>query len=97
MSLKLSIILLLLSSNLFAQVNKKKLVVAQEIFDNLVNAYASNKSAPSLRILPKGSPKVVAQYIVYPFPTVQVDETVFDICMGLGKDSANAFAIILSH
>ncbi|MBS0647534.1 MAG: tetratricopeptide repeat protein [Verrucomicrobia bacterium] len=97
MSLKLSIILLLLSFNLFAQVNKKKLVVAQEIFDNLVNAYASNKSAPSLKILPKGSPKVVAQYIASPSPAVQVDEALFDICMGLGKDSANAFAIILSH
>lgn len=97
MRLKFSIILLLLSFNLFAQVNKKKLVVAQEIFDNLVNAYASNKSAPLLKILPKNSPRIVAQYIASPSPTVQVDETVFDICMTLGKDSANAFAIILSH
>ena len=97
MRLKFSIILLLLSFNLFAQVNKKKLVVAQEIFDNLVNAYASNKSAPLLKILPKNSPRIVAQYIASPSPTVQVDETVFDICMTFGKDSANAFAIILSH
>ena len=97
MRLKFLIILSLVSFNLFAQVNKKKLSVAQEIFDHLVNAYASNKSAPSLKILPEGSPRVVAQYIASPSPTVQVDETVFDLCMSLGKDSANGLAIILSH
>lgn len=97
MRLKLAIILSILSFNLFAQVSKNKLVTAQKIFDNLVNAYSSNKGSPSLKIIPKSSSGSIAQYLTYPFPTVQIDEAVFDICMGFGKDSANALAIILSH
>lgn len=91
------IILLLLSYNLPAQVGKRKLLFAQEVFNNLVNAYANTKSSPALKILPKSASKVVAQYITYPTPTIQIDETLYDICMSLGKDSANALAIILGH
>lgn len=97
MRLKLAIILSILSFNLFAQVSKNKLVTAQKIFDNLVNAYSSNKGSPSLKIIPKSSSGSIAQYLTYPFPTVQIDEAVVDICMGFGKDSADALAIILSH
>jgi len=67
------------------------------VFNNLVNAYASTKSSPSLKILSGRASKVVAQYITYPSPTIQIDETLYDICMSLGKDSANALAIILGH
>lgn len=93
----LIIISLLLSYNLPAQVGKRKLLFAQEVFNNLVNAYASTKSSPSLKVLPKSASKVVAQYITYPSPSIQIDETLYDICMSLGKDSANALAIILGH
>lgn len=97
MKQKLLIILLLFSSNLPAQVSSKKITTAQEVFNRLVDAYASTKSPPSLKMLPRNLSKSVAQYITSPTPTIQIDETLYDICMSLGKDSANALSIIIGH
>ena len=83
--------------NLFAQTFNSKLSVTEQVFENLVNAYGSSKSAPALKILPVTAQKIVAQYVVYPSATIQIDEDLYDICRSFGKDSANALAIILSH
>ena len=93
----LLLIFLFLSFLSFSQAPDRKVQVTQLVFDNLVNAYGSNKSSPTLKILPKGSSKVVAQYIAYPSATIQIDEDLYNICMSFGKDSTNALAIILSH
>lgn len=91
------LILIFSTTHLFAQNNSSKQAITEKVFENLVNAYGSNKSSPALKILPKKSPKIVAQYIAYPSATVQIDEDLFDICMSFGKDADNALAIVLSH
>lgn len=97
--MRLSFLLMLLfcAFNLSAQINNDKQSVARQVFDDLVNAYGNNKSAPDFKISPANSPKIVAQYIAYPSATIEIDEDLYDICMGFGKDSLNALAIVLSH
>lgn len=89
--------LLFCAFKLTGQITNSKLSVAQQVFDNLVDAYGNNKSAPTFKILPVNSPKVIAQYIAYPTATIEIDEDLYDICMSFGKDSMNALAIVLSH
>jgi tetratricopeptide (TPR) repeat protein len=91
------LILIFFTTHLFAQTNSSKQAITEKVFENLVNAYGSNKSSPAIKVLPKRSPKIVAQYIAYPSATVQIDEELFDLCMSFGKDADNALAILLSH
>ena len=67
------------------------------IFNNLINGYSSNKTAPQLKLLANKSTNMPAEYKASPAPIILVDEKLFDICISLGKDSANALSIILAH
>ncbi len=75
----------------------QKTRTVQTIFNDLVAAYGSIKEAPALEIIPLDESHVIAQYIANPWPTIQIDEKLVDICFGLGTDGLNALALILSH
>ncbi|MFA5299254.1 MAG: M48 family metalloprotease, partial [Lutibacter sp.] len=81
---------------LFGQVNTTKQI--QTVFDQLVLAYGSAKTAPQLIILndnvKRGRP---AFYEAYPKPTINIDRHLYDICSNFGKDSLNALSTIISH
>ncbi len=76
-------------------ITKEKIL--NTIFNNLINGYASNKTAPQLKLLTKKSTNSPAEYKASPAPIIHFDEKLFDICISLGKDSTNALSIILAH
>lgn len=78
----------------FAYRNK----LAQEVFNNLVQAFANGKGAPELRIIPLHDQQVIAEYSTLEgIPVIQIDQKLINICFSLGKDSLNALAFILAH
>ena len=96
MKIKILVILVIMAVNgntqpiyKFNNVNK--------VFTNLVNSYSSNKGAPIIEIISKNESGIIAQYVSYPIPKIQISEKTYDICMSLGRDSINALALILSH
>jgi tetratricopeptide (TPR) repeat protein len=92
------LVLLFVSSRLFAQVPLEKYPVVGQVYARLTDAYGSNKAAPALRIVPKRkSTGVIAQYIAYPSASIEIDEALIDLCRRWGKDSANALATVLGH
>lgn len=91
----LSLAFILFSVGLYGQPYKTQ--VAQQVFNDIVNAYGNSKSPPQFKILPKSSKKIVAQYISYPEAAIQIDQDLYSICTSFGKDSLNALAIIISH
>lgn len=70
----------------------------QSVFDQLVLAYGSAKSAPQLIVL-NDKPKQIppAKYYSSPKPNIKVDAYLFTVCRTFGKDSLNALSIVLSH
>lgn len=94
----LSFVLLNLFSTSLAQNSNAKNTTLKKVFDNIVNAYGSAKSAPMLVLIGiKESEGYPASYISSPVPMIKIEEQVFDICMQMKSDSLNALAIILSH
>ncbi len=84
---------------LYSQSLPDKTNTVKNVFDKLVKAYGSSKSAaPQLKILPNSeNVRTVARYSSTNRPTVIIDEKLIDICLGLKHDSLNALAIIISH
>jgi tetratricopeptide (TPR) repeat protein len=70
----------------------------QSVFDQLVTAYGSAKTAPQL-IIVNNKPKQIApaKYYSSPKPNIKVDAYLLSVCSTFGKDSLNALAIVLSH
>ena len=70
----------------------------QSVFDQLVMAYGSAKTAPQLIII-TNKPKQItpAKYYSSPKPNIKVDAYLFTVCRTFGKDSLDALSIILSH
>lgn len=70
----------------------------QSVFDQLVTAYGSAKTAPQL-IIVNNKPKQIAPATYYssPKPNIKVDAYLVTVCRTFGKDSLNALAIVLSH
>lgn len=91
----LTLAFILFSVGLYGQNYKTQ--VAQQVFNDIVNAYGNSKSPPQFKILPKTATKIVAQYISYPNAAIQIDEDLYNICASFGKDSLNALAIVISH
>jgi tetratricopeptide (TPR) repeat protein len=91
--------LLLLGQSTFALGIKNKQNVAQSVFDDLVNTYSDNRIPPKLELLSYSSAPatLVADYTNTSSPVIRMSERAYDICAGMGKDSLNALAIILSH
>ena len=89
-----TLLLCLLCSTIYAQGGKKNQV--QSVFNRLVAAYGSPKTAPELVLNTKkiGRP---AFYKNETKPSIVVDENLLVICRTFGKDSLNALSIVLSH
>lgn len=70
----------------------------QAVFDQLVMAYGSAKTAPQLIII-TNKPKQIApaKYYSSPKPNIKVDAYLLTVCRNFGKDSLNVLAIVLSH
>lgn len=68
----------------------------QNVFDHLVSAFSSAKSAPQLVVLTTKQ-KTPAYYEVNPKPTIKVDANFYLLCKSFGKDSLNALSIVISH
>jgi tetratricopeptide (TPR) repeat protein len=75
------------------QTYKKQVV--ENVYQRLVNAYGNPKAAPKLIYLDKdlGGPASFSQSD----KSITIDKRLYDICRKLGKDSLNAFSIVLSH
>ena len=81
---------------MFGQNKEDKQIKA--VFDQLVSAYGSSKSAPELVILKKKmTPIPPANYNPEGKPKIEVDIYLYTICRTYGKDSLNALSIVLSH
>ena len=65
------------------------------VFDELVTAYGSAKSAPELTFM-KVNPKPETPAF-YTNKTVKVDLQFYKLCQTFGKDSLNALSIVISH
>ena len=91
------IVSFLLMQNIFAQNFITKEKTLNTIFNNLINGYASNKTPPQLKLLAKKLTNLPAEYKASPAPIILIDVKLFDMCISLGKDSANALSIVLAH
>ena len=96
---KLILIILLSGINdlVYCQSNSSDVQI-RSVFDNLVLAYGSAKSAPQLIIISNRPGQIPpAKYYPDPKPAIKVDAFLFEICRTFGIDSLNALSIILSH
>ena len=91
-----TIILVGMSFFMFGQNQTQQQI--QSVFDQLITAYGSAKSAPELLII-ADKPKQIspAKYYSSPKPIIKVDAYLFTVCRTFGKDSLNALSIVLSH
>jgi tetratricopeptide (TPR) repeat protein len=89
-----TLLLCLLCCTIYAQGGKKTQV--QSVFNQLIAAYGSPKTAPELILNAKkiGRPAFYNPEIK---PSIIVDENLLIICRTFGKDSLNALSIVLSH
>lgn len=76
-------------------VQHHKFKQAKRVFDALNLAFQNGMSQPSLEIV--DSKKLVIKYLNQPSPVVRLSEAVYDVCVGVGADSASALAVLLSH
>lgn len=70
-------------------------VQIKTVFDQLVTAYGSAKSAPELTFM-KANPKPETPAF-YTNKTIKVDLQFYKLCQTFGKDSLNALSIVISH
>ena len=92
----LTLFFIVMSFFMFGQNKGEKQI--KTVFDQLVKAYGSAKSAPELVILKKKkTPIPPANYNPEGKPKIEVDIYLFTICRTYGKDSLNALSIVLSH
>jgi tetratricopeptide (TPR) repeat protein len=79
--------------------NNSRVQSTEEVFKNLVQAYANGKGAPDLKIVPLKGVQVIAEYSTTPqgLPLIKIDQKLINICFKLGKDSLNALSFILAH
>jgi tetratricopeptide (TPR) repeat protein len=79
--------------------NSPKYRVSRQVFDRLVYVFANSRPQPRLEIIARhpNKPPTIALYKPDPYPLIQLDEEVYDLCRKLGQDSLNALAVLLSH
>ena len=92
------LLFLVLSNDIYSQDNSRAKLQITEVFNKLVDAYGSAKSAPELKIVTNDqNQNVPSAYYAYPNPTIKVDIELYNICYKFGKDNLNAMSIILGH
>jgi hypothetical protein len=78
-----------------AQAQHNAEVQIKAVFNQLVTAYGSAKSAPELQFM-KANPKPETPAF-YTNKTIKVDLQFYKLCQTFGKDSLNALSIVISH
>ncbi len=68
----------------------------RKVFDQLVLAYGSSKTAPEL-VVTKQKQDRPAFYKFDKKPNVTIDTYLFTICRSFGKDSLNALSVVIGH
>lgn len=68
----------------------------RKVFDQLVLAYGSSKTAPEL-LVTKQKQDRPAFYKFDKKPIVTIDTYLFTICRSFGKDSLNALSVVIGH
>jgi hypothetical protein len=93
---KLGFFLVFVIGNIFSvQAQHNAEVQIKSVFNQLVTAYGSAKSAPELQFM-KGNPKPETPAF-YTNKTIKVDLQFYKLCQTFGKDSLNALSIVISH
>ncbi|NME70202.1 M48 family metalloprotease [Flammeovirga aprica] len=73
-----------------------KHVVAEKVLNQIAMAKGDNRTVPSFRI--SKDKKNIAMYFAGENEHfIYLDEKVYDVCVGMGKDSLNALACIIGH
>lgn len=85
----------LLGCVISVQAQKNAEIQIKTVFDQLVTAYGSAKSAPDLTFM-KANPKPETPAF-YANKTIKVDLQFYKLCQTFGKDSLNALSIVISH
>lgn len=70
-------------------------VQIKTVFDQLVTAYGSAKSAPQLTFMKANQKPETPAF--YTNKTIKVDLQFYKLCQTFGKDSLNALSIVISH
>jgi tetratricopeptide (TPR) repeat protein len=70
-------------------------VQIKAVFNRLVTAYGSAKSAPELELM-QANPKSTTPAL-YAKPVIKVDRQLYKLCQTFGKDSLNALSVVISH
>ena len=78
-----------------AQAQKNETLQIQSVFNKLVTAYGSPKSAPEL-VFMKSAPKPTIPAL-YANKKVMIDLQLYRLCQTFGKDSLNALSVVISH
>lgn len=68
----------------------------RKVFNQLVLAYGSSKTAPELVVMKQKQDRP-AFYKFDKKPIVTIDAYLFTICRGFGKDSLNALSVVIGH
>ncbi len=68
----------------------------RKVFDQLVLAYGSSKTAPELVVMKQKQDRP-AFYKFDKKPIVTIDTYLFTICRSFGKDSLNALSVVIGH
>ena len=69
----------------------------EEVFNNLVLAYGSSKTAPELSILSGKNQSIPAAYYASPLPIIKIDINLLNVCNSFGEKRDDALSIIISH
>ena len=78
-----------------AQAQKNETLQIQSVFNQLVSAYGSPKSAPEL-VFMKAETKATIPAL-YANKKVMIDLQLYRLCQTFGKDSLNALSVVISH
>jgi len=91
------VVFFLVCNTAAAQTNFAKKQKITTVFNKLVAAYGSSKTAPKLKITTTQKQRTPAIYYASPVPTISIDKNLVVICNRFGKDSNNALSIIIAH
>ncbi|MBC7524600.1 MAG: hypothetical protein H7239_09205, partial [Flavobacterium sp.] len=93
--IKAFVLLFLIVCTFSVQGQKNAETQIKSIFNQLVTAYGSPKSAPGL-IFIKTNPKATTPAL-YKDKIIKVDLRLYELCQTFGKDSLNALSVVISH
>ena len=89
------LLLFMLVCSFSAQAQHNAEVQIKAVFNQLVTAYGSAKSAPELQFMKANTKPETPAF--YTNKTIKVDLQFYKLCQTFGKDSLNALSIVLSH